>query len=98
MFDTSTLTLGQLEDFETASGMELGDVLDSLTNVTEDTMPPARVLTAAALLASILSGDPLTRDEARALSLDDALALMGQLTDTEDGEPSPEAPTLAPTA
>lgn len=97
MFDTSTITLGQLEDFETASGMELGDVLDEITDVTEDHIPPARTLTAAALLASILSGDPLTRDQARALSMDDALALMGRLTEKE-AEPSPEGPAPAPTA
>ena len=84
MFDTSLMTLGQLEEFETMTGAPLGDALATFTDA-HDTLPPARTLMGLAWLASQHSPAPKTGDEVRNMTIGELMTLIS------DGDVSPEA-------
>ncbi len=84
MFDTSLMTLGQIEEFETMTGAPLGDALATFTDA-GDTLPPARILMGLAWLASQHSPTPKTGDEVRDMTIGELMNLIS------DGEAHPEA-------
>ncbi len=84
MFDTSLMTLGQIEEFETMTGAPLGDALATFTDA-GDSLPPARTLMGLAWLASQHSPAPKTGDEVRDMTIGELMTLIS------DGEASPEA-------
>lgn len=84
MFDTSLMTLGQIEEFETMTGAPLGDALATFTDA-GDSLPPARILMGLAWLASQHSAMPKTGDEVRDMTIGELMELIAE------GEASPEA-------
>lgn len=77
MFDTSLMTLGQLEEFETMTGASLGDALATFTDA-GDTLPPARVLMGLAWLASQHTPTPKTGDEVRNMTIGDLMEIIAE--------------------
>lgn len=84
MFDTSLMTLGQIEEFETMTGAPLGDALATFTDA-GDSLPPARILMGLAWLASQHSPAPKSGDEVRDMTIGELMNLIS------DGDVSPEA-------
>lgn len=84
MFDTSLMTLGQIEEFETMTGAPLGDALATFSDA-HDTLPPARTLMGLAWLASQHSPAPKTGDEVRNMTIGELMNLIS------DGDAHPEA-------
>lgn len=84
MFDTSLMTLGQIEEFETMTGAPLGDALATFSDA-GDSLPPARILMGLAWLASQHSPTPKTGDEVRDMTIGELMNLIS------DGDVSPEA-------
>lgn len=91
MLDPTRLTLGQIEEFEAATGTTLSSLLQTITHLEAGQIPRASELIGLAMLAAFMEDRTITREEAAAVSL-------AELTDMfTPEEADPESPAPAPT-
>jgi hypothetical protein len=95
VFKFDSITLGQMEDFETVAGVPFDECIAAFGDLdpASGRMPSPRLMTGMAWLLKASQGVTLTRDEARAITFGELLADM-ESAGGEDEDPESPSPAV----